>query len=55
MVSFLTALIPYPDSASEPQTIDADVDGQSFSLTVDDVRYEIELDLRTGQAWITIN
>lgn len=55
MVSFLTALIPYPDSASEPQTIDASVEGQSFSLTVDDVRYEIELDLSTGEAWITIN
>ncbi|MBA7672775.1 Heparin-sulfate lyase [subsurface metagenome] len=55
MVSFLTALIPYPDSASEPQTIDANVDGQSFSLTIDDVRYEIGLDLSTGKAWITIN
>jgi hypothetical protein len=55
MVSFLTALIPYPDRASEPQTVDASVDGQSFSLTVDDVRYEIELDLSTGEARITIN
>ena len=55
MVSFLTALIPYPDSASEPKTIDASVDGQSFSLTVDDVRYEIDLDLSTGEVWITIN
>jgi hypothetical protein len=55
MVSFLTALIPYTDSVSEPQTIDAGVDGQSFSLTVDDMRYDIELDLSTGEAWITMN
>ncbi|MHC4540121.1 MAG: alginate lyase family protein [Planctomycetota bacterium] len=55
MVSFLTVLVPYPDSASEPQKIDASGDGLLFSLTVDDVRYEIELDLSAGQAWITIN